>query len=196
MQTVKRMLFVLLGTLLLALPAVAAKWEVDKAHSSVNFKVSHMVISTVNGRFDTFDGTVNFDPEDLAKGSVEMTIDVASISTDNEKRDGHLKSADFFDVEKYPKITFKSKKVILGEGKHFQLVGDLTIKDVTKEVTFDCAFHGAVDFMGTTKAGFACTTTIDRQDFHVNWSKTLDNGGLVAGDEVEITVDLELNKAK
>jgi polyisoprenoid-binding protein YceI len=192
----KRLLFVLLGTLLLALPVAAAKWEVDKAHSSVNFKVSHMVISTVNGKFETFDGSFDFDPKNLATGTAEMTIDVASINTDNDKRDGHLKSADFFDAEKYPKITFKSKKVIPGTGKNFKIVGDLTIRDVTKEVTFDCVFNGSAEFMGTTKAGFTCSTTINRQDYHVNWSKTLDNGGLVAGNDVDITLDLELNQVK
>ena len=192
----KRMLFVLLGTLLFTLPVSAAQWTIDKPHSSVNFKVTHLVISTTNGEFKTFDGTVNFDPNNIENGSVEMTVDVASINTDNADRDKHLKSADFFDVEKYPKMTFKSKKVIPGDGKKFKLVGDLTIKDVTHEVTFDCVFNGVAEFMGTNKAGFTCTTTINRMDYNVTWNKMLDTGGVVVSDDVDIDLELELDEVK
>jgi polyisoprenoid-binding protein YceI len=172
----------------------AAEWDVDPVHSNVGFSVSHLVIATVTGKYTTFSGKVDWDGQNLAGASVEMSIDAASISTDNTQRDTHLKSPDFFDVEKYPTLTFKSKKVIPGAGKDFKLVGDLTLRGVTKEVTFDCVFKGVVEFMGTTKAGFTAKTTINRMDFGVSWSKTLDNGGLVVGNDVEITLQLELSK--
>ncbi len=178
----------------LSLSTIAADWTIDKPHTSVNFAVKHLVITTVNGKFTDFDGTINFDGENLKDASVEMTIQTASVDTDNERRDKHLKSADFFDVENYPTMTFKSTRVIPGEGNHFKLVGNLTIRGVTKEVTFDCEFHGTAQMGNTTKAGFSATTVVNRQDFGVNWSKTLDNGGLVAGNEVTIRLDVEANK--
>jgi polyisoprenoid-binding protein YceI len=175
-------------------PVSAAEWEVDLVHSSVNFSVSHMVIATVTGKYTTFSGTVNWDGQNLAGASVEMSIDATSIDTDNDKRDAHLRSSDFFETEKYPTITFKSKQIIPGSGKDFKLVGDMTLRGVTKEVTFDCVFKGVVEFSGTTKAGFMAKTTINRMDFGVSWSKALDGGGLVVGNDVEITLQLELNK--
>ncbi len=177
--------------------ASASEWTVDKAHSSIGFTVSHMVISKVPGKFTDFDGNVTFDPAHPADGSVSFTIQAASISTDNEKRDSHLKSADFFDVEKYPEITFVSTKVEPGNDNHYQITGDLTMRGVTKPVTFDAVLNGVVDDpWGNTKSGFTATTTINRQDFGVNWSKTLDTGGLVAGNDVDITVELELTETK
>ena len=180
--------------MLMAVTSLAATWTVDIPHSSVNFTVKHLVISKVTGKFDGFSGTINFDGENLDKGSVEFTVDMATVDTDNENRDNHLKSADFFDVEKFPKMTFKSTKVIPGEDNEFKLVGNLTIRDVTREVTFDCVFNGVVSFMGATKAGFSARTTIDRQDFNVSWSKSLDSGGLVVSDEVEIYIEIEANQ--
>jgi len=177
--------------------ASASEWTVDKAHSSIGFTVSHMVISKVPGKFTDFDGAVTFDPAHPADGSVSFTIQAASISTDNEKRDSHLKSADFFDVEQYPEFTFVSTKVDPGDKNHYQITGDLTMRGVTREVTFDAVLNGVVDDpWGNTKAGFSATTTINRQDFGVNWSKTLDTGGLVAGNDVDITVELELTETK
>ncbi len=178
----------------LSLSTIAAEWTIDKPHTSVNFSVKHLVITTVNGKFTDFDGTINFDGENLKDASVEMTVQTASVDTDNERRDKHLKSADFFDVENFPTMTFKSTKVIPGEGNDFKLVGDLTIRGVTKEVIFDCQFYGTAQMGNTTKAGFSATTEINRQDYGVNWSKTLDNGGLVAGNEVTIRLDVEANK--
>lgn len=187
---------ILVAPLLAATVASAqvSEWDLDKAHSSAEFKVSHMVVSNVVGKFTDMDATLQFDGTDLATGSVEATIAVGSVNTGNDRRDGHLKSADFFDAEQYPSMTFKSSKVIPGEGNEFQLVGDLTMRGVTKEVTFDCEFNGTVDAMGTTKAGFTATTKVNRQDYGINWNKTLDNGGLVAGDQVKITLELEFNK--
>jgi polyisoprenoid-binding protein YceI len=185
---------VALVMLMVSTPVSAAEWEVDTAHSSVNFSVSHLVISTVMGKYTTFSGKVNWDGQNLAAASVEMTIDAASINTDNTARDTHLKSPDFFDAAKYPSLTFKSKKVVPGQGKDFKLIGDLTIRGTTKEVTFDCVFGGVAEFMGATKAGFTARTTINRQDFGVSWNKALDNGGVLVGNDVDITLQLELNK--
>ena len=197
----KTLSLALLMFVALVLSGQAATWNVDKAHSSIGFKVSHMVISKVNGNFKQFDGTIEapmMDEKklDLENSAVSMTVDVASIDTDNEDRDKHLRSEDFFDVVQYPSMTFVSKEVIPQEGNKFKLVGDLTIKDVTKEVTFDGTFNGVVtDPWGNTKAGFSAETTINRQDFNVEWNKTLDAGGLVVGDDVEIMIEMELAEA-
>ncbi|MCP4685213.1 MAG: YceI family protein, partial [bacterium] len=127
-------------------------------------------------------------------GKVEMQIDVASVNTANEDRDSHLKAPDFFDVANHPSITFVSRKVVKGEGDEFQIVGDMTMRGVTREVTFDCEFRGSVEFMGTTKAGFSASAVIDRQDFGVSFSKALETGGLVVGNEVELNLEIEINK--
>jgi len=191
---VKRISIFMLAFMFLALSASAQKWEVEKVHSSVGFSVKHLVISKVKGNFKDFSGTINFDGKNWDKASAEMTVMMGSVDTDDEKRDAHLKSADFFDTETFPEMSFKSKKVIKGEGDAFKLVGDLTIRGVTKEVTFDCEFNGVADFMGTTKAGFSAKAKINRQDYGVNWNKTLDTGGVVVGNEVEIYLELEANK--
>jgi polyisoprenoid-binding protein YceI len=171
----------------------AESWNVDKAHSSMNFTVKHMVVTTVHGKFKDFAGVVNWDGKDLAGGSVDITIQAGSITTDNDTRDAHLKSPAFFAVDSFPVITFKSSKVIPGTGDNFKLTGNLTIRGITKEVTFDCTFNGVTKVAPEQSvAGFSATTTINRQDFKVSWSKTLDSGGLVAGNEVKIEVDVEL----
>ena len=190
----KKISILMLAFVFMALSASAQNWEVEKVHSSVGFSVKHLVISKVKGNFKDFSGTINFDGKNWDKASAEMTVMMGSVDTDDEKRDAHLKSADFFEAEKFPEMSFKSKKVIKGEGTAFKLVGDLTIRGVTKEVTFDCEFNGVVDFMGTTKAGFSAKTKINRQDFGITWNKTLDAGGVVVGNEVEIYLELEANK--
>lgn len=188
----KNTLTVILTVAVIAVAAKAETWSVDKAHSSLGFSVRHMVISKTTGKFNDFDGTLTFDGENLANGSVLVTAQMASIDTDDEKRDDHLRSADFFDVEKHPTMTFESTRVIPGDGNEFKLVGDLTIKGVTKEVTFDGEFNGVIaDPWGSTRAGFSAKTDINRQDFGITWNKTLDAGGLVVGDNVEIIVEME-----
>ena len=189
---------VLAVALVLGLNSVgkATEWTIDPVHSSAEFKVKHLVISKVKGQFGTFQGTINFDGKDLTSGGAEVTIQTASVDTDNEDRDKHLRSADFFDVENFPTMTFKSTKVTQGEGNTFMLTGDLTIKGVTKSVTFDCVYHGAVEFMGSRKAGFSAHTTIDRTAFGLTWSRALETGGLVVGNDVEITLELELDEIK
>ena len=188
---------VVTAVLLFATGISAAEWGIDKAHSSIGFSVRHMVVSKTRGEFKDFTGKVQFDKDNLAKGTAQFTIQAASINTDEPERDKHLKSSDFLDVEQFPTITFVSKKVIPGKGNDFSLVGDLTIKGITKEVTFDCEFSGIVDDpWGNTRAGFSAETTINRKDFNVKWSKKLDNGGLVVGNDVDISLEIELIKKK
>jgi len=180
---------------ILATAAQAGEWKVDPAHTSVGFQVSHLVISRVHGEFKDFDAKLVFDDSAIEKGSVEFTAKTASINTDNEDRDKHLRSSDFLDAEEYAVITFKSRSIIREGASGFKLIGDLTIRGVTKEVTFDCEFNGTVkDPWGNTKAGFSAETTINRQDFNVSWSKTLDSGGLMVGNEVRIMIEAEFTK--
>ena len=177
----------------LAVPSLtAATWEIDKVHSSVGFTVRHMVVSKVSGRFDDFSGTINFDGKNFAAATVAVSINPASINTGNANRDDHLKNPDFFAVDSLPQMGFKSKKVIAGKDGAFQIVGDLTMHGVTKEVTLDAMFNGTVKGMqGDTRAGFSATTSINRQDWGITWSKTLDSGGLAVGNDVNIILEIE-----
>lgn len=180
-------------TLALGLPAAAADYTVDKAHSQVGFSVSHLVVSTVRGQFESFEGTVSTD----AKGNLTSfsgTVDIASVNTRDAKRDGHLKSPDFFDAAAHPQMSFASKSVEGDNARGYTVQGDLTIRGVTKPVIFAVEpVKGPVtDPWGNTKAGTVATTTIDRQDFGVSWSQSLDAGGAVVGDDVTIQLDLEL----
>ena len=188
----KRILFTVAAVIAMISAVDAAEWKIDAAHSTVGFEVRHLVISRLRGQFQEFDCRLKFDASALEAGSVEFTVQTASIDTDNEDRDKHLRTGEFFDTENHPTMTFKSSKVIKGDENKFKLVGDLTIRGVTKEVVFDCEFYGAVkDPWGNTKSGFSAHTEINRQDFKVSWSKSLDSGGLVVGDMVNITVDVE-----
>ena len=184
--------------LVLLVPSLAraAVWELDPAHSSIGFGVRHMMISTVHGEFHTFSGKATGDPAHPTDATLEATIEAASIDTRNDKRDGHLKSPDFFDVEKFPTITFKSKKIEPGAAGHVKVTGDLTLHGVTKEVVFDVEGPTSAikDPMGNTKAGAHATTKIDRKDFGLVWNKTMDGGGLMLGDDVDITIDVEAAK--
>jgi len=172
--------------------AVAAAYVIDPDHSQVIFKVKHMGISTVTGRFDLIEGSYEFDDADMSKSSVETTITAASINTNKQKRDKHLKSQEFLNVEKYPTITFKSKEVKKGDGEDFIIVGDLTINGVTKQVELDAEYGGkAQDPMGDERTAFTAETKIDRKDFGITWNKTLDSGGLVVGDDVKIELEVE-----
>ena len=184
---------------LLALSAIgiqAEEWKVDRVHSSVNFTVKHMMVSKVNGQFTDFDGAVNLDRGDMSKTTVNFTIKTASINTDNERRDGHLRSGDFFLADSFPDITFSSTQVIPVSDSKYKLVGNLTIRGVTKEVTFDCTNNGYVDTPQAERSGFTATTTINRMDYGVKWDKTLDGGGLVVSNDVLITVELQIVKPK
>jgi len=186
-----------LAVLALGASAQAETWNIDASHSSVSFEVTHMVISKVRGRFTDFSGVINFDGKDISHGSVKVSAKTASVNTDNEDRDEHLRSDEFFDAETYPTMTFTSTKVSEVKDGKFKLTGDLTIKDVTKEVTFDCEFPGVVkDPWGNTRAGFSAETTINRQDFGVTWSTVLEGGGLALGNDVDLKLEFEAIKAK
>jgi len=188
----KSILFSLVALVMLfALSINAQAWEIDKAHSQVGFTVKHMVVAKVNGKFLDFDGTVSFDEKNVAKTKVSGVVKVASISTDNEKRDNHLKSADFFDAATYPEIKFESKKVVK-KVDDLVMVGDLTIRDVTKEIELSLEITGPIkDPWGATRIGVEGRGTINRQDFGVKWNKAMDNGGVIVSNDVVLTVSAE-----
>ena len=177
----------------LAAPALAQPtWQIDPVHSSIQFGVRHLMISTVRGKFPKFTATVVGDEKNPANASDEASIDAASIDTGEPKRDGDLKSADFFDVEKYPTITFKSTKVEGAGDRRFKLHGDLTMHGVTKPVVLDVEATPEVKGMrGETRAGAHATTKVNRKDFGINWSKSMDGGGVVVGDDVDVTIEVE-----
>jgi polyisoprenoid-binding protein YceI len=171
-----------------------SSYQIDPAHSSAQFKVRHMMIANVKGEFDKVSGSVSFDPANPSASTVEATIDVASISTRDEQRDTHLKSADFFDVEKFPTINFKSKRVTASGSDSFSVAGDLTIHGVTKEVILNVEelTEEAKDPWGNMRRGAEAKTRIHRKDFGMTFNMALDTGGFVVGEEVDITIDVEL----
>jgi polyisoprenoid-binding protein YceI len=173
--------------------AAQGTYSIDPAHSNAGFKVRHLV-SKVSGGFNDFDGTIVADFENLDASSVEFTIQATSIDTKNEKRDGHLRSVDFFDVEKYPEITFKSSKITKIDVDSFAVTGTLTMHGVSREITLTVDFLGEMTAMGGTRAGYELTTTVNRKDFGISWNRALDAGGFVLGDDVEININLELIK--
>jgi polyisoprenoid-binding protein YceI len=176
-------------------PQQAASWTVDKVHTNVKFSVSHLVISDVEGSFKSFDGTMESSKADFSDAKISFTADVASISTDNEMRDNHLKSPDFFDAAKYPQIKFVSTSFIpLGNNK-YTLVGNLTIRDVTKPITFEVKYGGTAIAMGGTHAGFKATSKIDRFDYNLKWNKATEAGGMVVGKDVDITLNVDFKKS-
>lgn len=167
-------------------------WDIDATHSIAEFSVKHMMVSTVKGRFNTLEGAVEIDEENPLASSVKATIDVASITTNEAQRDAHLRSDDFFNAEKFPKITFASKRVERVDAENYRVVGDLTIRDVTKEVVLDTEFEGQVrDPYGKQRAGFTATTQVSRGDFGVNFNGLLETGGVIVSDKVKITLHIE-----
>ena len=171
--------------------AYGAVYNVDAAHSQIGFRVKHM-FAKVPGRFTKFNGTFDYDPDMKTTGNFSAEIETASINTDNAKRDDHLRSADFFDAKKHPKITFKSTKVTPVDKNNFKVTGDLTMHGVTKPVDLDFEFLGEVkDPGGNLKAGFHATSTINRKDWGITWNKTLDGGNFLVGEEVELDILLE-----
>ncbi len=193
----KRFVLSAIMILTLGLTAQAATWNFDNSHSTIGFSVRHMVISKTTGIFADYSGAVDFDGANLENASVDITIKMASIDTESEDRDNHLKSPDFLDAEKFPEMTFKSSKIVAGKNNKFEIMGKLTIKGVSKDVTLDAEFNGVIDDpWGNTRAGFTAETTIDRQDFNVAFDNKLKDGSLVVGDEIEISLEIELVKAK
>jgi polyisoprenoid-binding protein YceI len=172
-------------------------WKIDIAHSKVMFNVSHMVIAEVTGRFNEFDATLVQNGNDLTGSKLNANIKVSSINTDNEGRDKHLRSADFFDAEKYPEMTFVSKSFEKVKDNSYKITGDLTMHGVTKTVVLDTKFNGQInDPWGNTKAGFKATSEINRKDFGLAWNKVLETGGLMVGENIGIVINAEMNKEK
>ncbi len=170
-------------------------WTIDAAHTHLEFSVTHMMLAKVRGEFEDFEGTIAFDPENPAATEVDISIDVASLTTRNKDRDAHLRSPDFFNVEEYPKMTFKSKRVELVSDHEAKLVGDLTIKDITREVVLDVNYAGqAQSPWGTTSAGFTASTTIDRTDWGLTWNQALETGGVLVSEKIGINIETELVK--
>jgi polyisoprenoid-binding protein YceI len=169
-------------------------WNIDAAHTTVGFTARHLMLSKVRGRFTSFSGTVTIEDDPL-QSSVEATVDLSSVTTGDDTRDGHLKSADFFDVEKSPTMTFRSTG-IKADGDDFVLTGDLTVAGQTRTVDFDLEFEGVgQDPWGGTRAGFSATTEISRKDWGISWNVALEKGGVLVGDKVKIELDVELVKA-
>lgn len=178
----------------IATPATTT-WTIDASHTNAEFAVKHLMISTVRGRFADVSGTVITQGDDLTTAQVEVSLAVASIDTRNEQRDGHLKSADFFNAEQYPAITFRSRRVEQAGGESFRLVGDLTIRGVTREVALDVTAEGGTrDPWGGERLGFSAAARINRKDFGLEWNMALETGGVVVGEEVRLTLDVELVK--
>jgi polyisoprenoid-binding protein YceI len=189
-----------LALLLSAAPSIAfaTDWQIDPAHTNVEFSVRHLMISNVRGDFNKVAGTVTSDGQNPEAVKIDAVIDAGSIDTRIEKRDQHLKSADFLNVEKFPTIEFKSKKVVANGAGKWKVTGDLTLHGVTKEVVLDVEGPTTEikDPMGNTRAGASATTKISRKDFGLTWNKALETGGVMVGDEVEITIDVEAVQKK
>jgi polyisoprenoid-binding protein YceI len=172
----------------------ASVWTADKPHTNIKFSVSHLVISDVDGTFKSFDGTMTTTKPDFSDAKITFTADANSISTDNDQRDNHLKSDDFFNAAKFPQIKFVSTSFTPLADNKYKLVGDLTIRDVTKSVTFDVRYGGTVNMYGT-HIGFKATTTINRFDYNLKFSATTESGGLVVGRDVDVTINADFKKS-
>ena len=192
----KRYVIVFLFIFVIPALANASSWQIDPDHSSLQFKIRHLMVSNVNGGFPKFRGTVTIDDQNITNLKVDITIDAASVNTGHVKRDEHLRNPDFFDVTKYPTITFVSKKIERTGTNTLKVIGDLNIRGVTKEITVDVEGPtGEVkDPGGNFRRGATATTKINRQDFGIMWNRVLDTGGVVVGDEVNIYVEVELIK--
>lgn len=172
-----------------------ATYKIDPAHSEILFKVRHLMISYITGSFKTFDATLEAEAEDFTDAKVSFEADIDSIHTNSEQRDGHLKSDDFFNAEKFPKLTFVSTGITKESDEDYKLAGDLTIRDVTKNITLDVTYNGTtVDPWGQTKAGFELTGKINRKEFGLKWHAATETGGIVAGDEVKLLLNVQLVK--
>jgi len=170
----------------------ATAWKIDTAHSTIEFAVKHMMFTTVKGRFTDVSGTIEFDEDDPAGGRADIVIGAASVDSRDAQRDAHLRSADFFDVEQYPTLAFRST-TIEGNAQQFKLSGDLTIHGITRPITLDVAFQGSgKDPWGGERAGYTATGTLNRKDFGLTWNAALETGGFLVGDEVKIAIDLQL----
>ena len=196
----KRIIASISTIIALALPVIAsaATWTIDPDHSHVGFKVRHLMVSNVKGSFEKFSGTVDINDRDITKSKVEVSIDTNSINTSVVKRDEHLRSADFFDVAKFPTMTFVSKKVVKAGNERLKVTGDLTLHGVTKEVVLDVEpiSRESKDPWGNIRRGTTASAKINRKDFGLVWNKALETGGVAVGEEVLITLEIEMIKAQ
>ena len=173
------------------------KWALDPVHSSVDFSIKHMMIANVKGTFNKFDAVVEANPQDLTTANIQFTVDLASIDTRNADRDNHLRSGDFFDVENHPSMTFQSTKIVNKGDGEYDVTGDLIIRGVTKAETFEVNFEGSgKDPWGNEKVGFTVEGSIKRSDFGLTWNSALETGGVLVGDKVKITLDVQAAKAE
>jgi polyisoprenoid-binding protein YceI len=197
MKKLFSLMFVSIALIGSSFAQTAKTWNVDKMHSGLKFSVSHLVISEVDGSFKIFDGNMVTTKDDFSDAKINFTVDVNSINTDNTSRDGHLKSDDFFNAEKFPNMTFVSTSFKKKSGAMYELVGNLTIRDVTKKVTFAVKYGGTTkDPYGNTKAGFKATGTINRLQYGLKWNTLTEAGGSVVGSDIDFTVNLEMALAK
>ena len=178
-----------------ATAATTTKWVLDPMHSEVQFKIKHLVISTVTGSFTTFTGSMQSEGDTFENAKVEFSLDVESITTNQEQRDAHLRGEEFFDAAKFPHITFVSTSFVKESGDTYQLTGNLTMKDVTKPVTLEAEYGGsAVDFYGNHKAGFEVTGKVNRKDFGLTWGAVTEAGSIVLGDDVKLIINVQFAK--
>ncbi len=191
------MIAMVIGMMIIGKTQAQTKWNLDNSHTNVKFTVTHMVISEVDGAFKTFTGSMIASKPDFSDAQIDFSVDIASVNTDNEQRDKHLKSDDFFNAEKFPKMTFKSISMKKLSGNKYELVGDLTIRDVTKKVKFAVTYGGtAKDPWGNTKAGFKATSTINRLEYGLKWNSLMETGGAMVGPDVIISINAEFVQGK
>lgn len=190
----KKICIILIISFVSAVGIAQTTWVIDPTHSSVQFDVSHLAVSSVTGSFTSYAGTLTAKKNDFEGAKVNATIEVASITTNNMERDKHLKEDDFFNAEKYPEIKFESTSFKKVSGNNYTIEGNLTIRDITKPVTLDAEFGGIVSINNKKKAGFTATGTIDRFEYGLKWDDVLDNGGLIVGEKVDIILKMELVK--
>ena len=193
----KKMLFMITLLAVAAGASAQTNWAIDASHTKIRFSVSHLMVSEVEGEFKKFSGKVVSKTDDFTDAVVEFSADIASVSTGDEKRDQHLQGDDFFNAEKYPKMTFKSTSFKKISGNTYELTGNLTIRDVTKQVTFQVTYGGtAKDPWGNVKAGFKAKGKINRKDYNLKWSVLTEAGGMVVSEDVDILLNIELVQAK
>lgn len=174
-----------------------SNWIVDTSHTSVGFSVKHMVVSKVRGRFTGVEGTIEGNPEDLSGAKINFKIDVSTIHTNSDDRDNHLRSGDFFDAEQYPNLTFASTDIVKKSDTKYDVTGDMTVKDVTKKVTFEAEYEGSgKNPWGVDVAAFEVEGKISRNEFGLTWNQALETGGVLVGDDITITIDLQANPAQ
>ena len=195
-RKIQKLSFVVVFLLGASVISAQTKWTVDKSHSNVKFTVKHMTVSEVEGSFKVFDGTVEHTKADFSDAKINFTVDINSVNTDNERRDTHLKSEDFFNAAQFPQMKFVGTSFKpLGNNK-YELKGDLTIRDITKPVVFAVSYGGTLTTSRGAKAGFKATTTIDRFAYNLKWDRATEAGGLVVAKDVVIQINLEMDQAK